>query len=90
MSHRLKTWPAAYSAIASGQKRHEVRKADRPYAEGDGVLLLEYDPAHQSYTGRSIAFTVGHVTAPGEWGLPPDVCVFTLLPPADAPAGERG
>lgn len=43
MEHELKTWPRYFAAVASGYKRFEIRKADRPYAVGDTLVLREYD-----------------------------------------------
>lgn len=43
--HVLKTWPAPFAAVLSGEKRHEIRKADRPFAVGDVLQLREWDPA---------------------------------------------
>lgn len=85
--HDLKCWPGPFEAVRSGQKLHEVRFNDRAYAAGDTVTLKEWDPApsHGSkvwpvgFTGQELEFTIGHVSEAGTWGLPPLVCVFTLL-----------
>ena len=86
--HDLKCWPSAFAAVASGQKRHEVRVNDRDYMPGDTVTLREWDPTTtnhvtRGYTTRALDFVIGHVTEAGTWGLPsqPRICVFTLLPP---------
>ena len=78
MMHELKIWPENYAAVASGTKRYEVRKADRPFKAGDHVELREWDPDYLEYTGRSMTFRITHVTEPGEWGLPEDLCVFGI------------
>lgn len=87
-THELKTWPAAFAAVKAGTKRHEIRANDRDYAEGDVVVLREWDPtpfnfSPYGYTSApSLRFIIGTVTPGGQWGLPPGLCVFTLLPGA--------
>jgi hypothetical protein len=77
--HELKTWPGPFAAAKSGQKRHEVRVDDRTYAAGDTVRLREFNPTSGTYSGNALEFTIGHVTRGGEWGIPPGLCVFSLL-----------
>lgn len=52
MTHALKTWPSYFLDITSGHKTFEVRKHDRPFKEGDVLLLQEYDPEKRQYTGQ--------------------------------------
>jgi hypothetical protein len=59
MTHCLKTWPEFYKAIESGEKTFEVRKNDRKYKPGDALLLQEYDPTKEEYTGKEWH---GHIT----------------------------
>ena len=54
MVHELKCWPEYYDAVERGDKPFEIRKWDRPYQVGDTLLLQEYDPEKQDYTGRQI------------------------------------
>jgi hypothetical protein len=89
-THELKTWPEPFAAILSGVKRHEVRKADRPFAVGDTLLLREYDPEKQSYTGRFTDVQVTYLTGPGAFGLPADIVVMTVGPVgSDKPTVEK-
>lgn len=85
MTHDLKTWPEPFTAIAMGEKRHEIRKADRPFAVGDTLRLREWDPATKTYSGHTMLRTVTYLTRGGEWGLPADLCVMSL-----GPASEHG
>lgn len=77
-THKLKTWPRFFDAIASGAKTYEVRLDDRGFQKGDAVVLEEWDPdtfcscrdrdiQHPAdcprYSGRSIEATIGHVTS---------------------------
>jgi uncharacterized protein DUF3850 len=85
----LKTWPAPFTAIRAGQKRHEVRKTDdRTFLVGDNVTLREWDPLVKGYTGRSEAVTITYVSVPGSWGLPDNVAVFSFRRLADIGAPD--
>lgn len=50
-THELKTWPEYYNAVVDGEKTFEVRKDDRDYQVGDKLMLLEWDPVKETYTG---------------------------------------
>jgi hypothetical protein len=78
IEHMLKTWPGPFQMVLDGRKLHEVRKADRPFEAGDLVVLQEWVPEAQGYTGREIRAAITYLTRAGEWGLPPDVCVFSI------------
>lgn len=54
MTHELKTWPEFFRAVQSGAKPFEVRKDDRPYAVGDVLQLLEFEPCQQCRGAGSI------------------------------------
>ena len=55
MQHDLKIWPPYFDDVADGKKLFEIRKADRPYAVGDTLLLREYEPGPDKYTGRKLS-----------------------------------
>jgi hypothetical protein len=54
IDHELKVWPEYFEAIQRGAKPFEIRKDDRGYREGDVLLLREYSPGPDEYTGREI------------------------------------
>ena len=56
-----KIWPKYFEKILSGEKKVEVRLADFVCVEGDVLVLQEWDPATQTYTGRSIEKRVTNV-----------------------------
>jgi hypothetical protein len=62
-THELKTWPVFYKDIVNGTKTFEVRKNDRNFQLGDILLLREYDPDAEQYTGakteRVITYILG-------------------------------
>lgn len=79
MTHALKTWPEYYKAVASGDKNFEVRRNDRPFKVGDNLLLQEWNPESQEYTGREITREIIYIL-PGQnkFGMYSDFCVMGL------------
>jgi len=87
--HELKCWPQFFEAIAKGQKRHDVRRADdRDFRVGDRLRLREFDPQSQCYTGREQTVRVTYITsakqpcALSECALNPDFCILSIAPVA--------
>lgn len=85
--HELKSWPDTFGAVLDGTKRHEVRKADRDYADGDTITLKEFipddtqeegKPTTGRYTGREWHGVIRYISVPGSFGLPRDLCCFTI------------
>ncbi|MFA6227643.1 MAG: DUF3850 domain-containing protein [Patescibacteria group bacterium] len=56
-----KIWPQYFSAVASGKKKYELRLNDFEVREGDVLVLEEWDPLTEKYTGRTIEKTVTYV-----------------------------
>lgn len=52
MLHALKTDPLYFDAILHGYKTFDVRKADRPFAPQDDIVLQEYEKDEEKYTGK--------------------------------------
>ena len=75
--HCLKTWPAPYQAVIDGAKRHEVRVNDRGFAVGDRLVLAEYEPHLERFTGRQVTVAVLYMTESG-FGLPSNLCVMSI------------
>lgn len=50
-THHLKCWPVYYERVTAGQKMFEIRNNDRDFQVGDTIVLLEWDPKTESYTG---------------------------------------
>ena len=61
MTWRRKTWPKYFELVLSGEKQFELRVNDFNVAKGDVLVLEEWDPATQQYTGRKISKTVSYV-----------------------------
>ncbi len=61
MEVEKKIWPTFFKLIESGEKTFEVRLADTDYKPGDVLILREWDPDKNEYTGRSIRKTITYV-----------------------------
>lgn len=59
--HELKLWPEFYAPLQSGDKRFELRKDDRGFRAGDELVLREWDPRSEKYTGRELQGTVTYL-----------------------------
>jgi hypothetical protein len=59
--HELKVWPQYYEALADGSKAFELRKDDRGFAIGDELILREYSPGSDEYTGRAMSKVVSYM-----------------------------
>ena len=86
--HELKTEPGPFAAVLDGRKRFEVRRADRPFTDGDVLLLREWSP-ERGYTGREVRVRITYRVRPGLYGLPPDLCVLGIAPIDCAPAPAK-
>jgi len=78
MIHKLKTRPEYFQAVKEGRKPFELRKADRPYSVGDTLLLQEYDPEKQEYTGDFLHAEVIYRLDDTRFGLQEGYCILGL------------
>ena len=58
--------PSYFEEILAGKKTFELRLNDFAIAEGDTLLLREWDPRTKDYTGREMTKKVGHI---GTWKI---------------------
>jgi hypothetical protein len=77
-THYLKTWPAYFQRVKSGQKPFEVRKNDRDFQVGDTVVLNEFNPETQEFTGDETSRLVSYVLPGGQFGIELGFCVLGL------------
>lgn len=79
-THELKIWPDFFDAVRCGAKKFELRKDDRDYQTGDVLILREYDPETQTYTGRQfnavVTYTLRDVSA--AFGLLPGYVLMSV------------
>lgn len=84
-THELKCWPRFFEAISRGEKRHDLRRAtDRDFRPGDRLLLREFDPGLNAFTGRSQQVVVTYITsadmpcALSEQALHSEFCILSI------------
>lgn len=58
--HLLKTPTVPFWDVVSGAKTFEVRRNDRDYKVGDYLLLKEYNPETNQYSGEYIIVQVNY------------------------------
>lgn len=58
---RKKCWPGPFEDIMAGRKKADVRLLDFECEPGDTLILQEWDPTIEKYSGRELSFTVTHV-----------------------------
>lgn len=59
---KKKIRPDFFNKILSGEKKFDVRLADFNCNPGDIIILEEYDPKTNKYTGRKLEKRVTYVT----------------------------
>lgn len=77
MTHKLKTWPEHFNDVWRGDKTCELRKNDRDFSAHDNLLLQEYEPESESYTGREILVHVWHMLEDFT-GLEKGYCILSI------------
>lgn len=61
ITHELKVHPKWFKDLLLGLKKIEIRKDDRGYQEGDIVILNEFDPVEERYTGSQIKRKITYI-----------------------------
>jgi hypothetical protein len=84
--HELKCWPKFFRPIVEGRKRHDLRRVgDRDFRIGDQVVLREFCPQDEAYTGRSQKFEISYITsaedpcALSDQALHDDFCILSIM-----------
>jgi Domain of unknown function (DUF3850) len=85
VEHKVKCWPRFFDPILSGEKTHDLRRAgDRDYRVGDFLLLQEFDPQANRYTGRELIVKITYITSADNPcaffadALNPDFCILSI------------
>jgi len=81
MVHELKTWSSYFNLVQSGEKPFELRLNDRGFLAGHELLLREYNPHTQTYTGQTLRRKITYVlqnSEAEEFGLKPGYCIMAL------------
>ncbi|WFU81275.1 DUF3850 domain-containing protein [Bradyrhizobium sp. CIAT3101] len=87
ITHHLKCWPQFFNEIVAGRKKHDLRRADdRNFRVGDTLVLEEYDPQRDAFTGRTLTVEVTYITsanlpcALSKEALHPNFCILSISP----------
>jgi hypothetical protein len=65
-THHLKTWPQYFSKVLIDEKTFEVRLDDRDFKTGDTLVLQEWCPGTEQFTGRECQRIVTYITNYGQ------------------------
>ena len=76
--HELKTVPESFEPIEAGIKLFEIRLNDRDYQVNDILILKEWLPDQEEYTGRAVIAGVAFILTDSEWGLKPDYIAMSI------------
>jgi hypothetical protein len=76
--HNVKTWLRFFDDVNRGWKRFEVRKNDRDYRAGDFLVLEEFNPETDSFTGRELPAMIIYKIEGGQFGIAKDYCVLGI------------
>ena len=76
--HHLKTLPHFFKLTADGIKTFEYRKNDRDFNSGDILILKEYNPDKETYSGKFLIAIVGLIIYGGQVGIPEDYVVMGI------------
>lgn len=80
MKHELKIHPEHYKNVMFGSKKVEVRFNDRNFQENDLLILNEFDPKTEKYTGGQIKRKVDYIIRDVA-GLHPDYVILQISKP---------
>lgn len=75
MEHKLKIVSTFYKAILQDKKTFEVRKDDRPFKEGDTLLLQEI--SELGYTGREMTVDVTYILRDNDY-VKDGYCIMSI------------
>jgi ASC-1-like (ASCH) protein len=78
MVHELKCEEEFFNEIFLGHKTFEVRKNDRDFYIGDTLILNEYNPKLDQYSGRKLARNVTYVLHGGKFGIKKNFVVMSI------------
>lgn len=81
-THELKIWPIFFDQVQRGRKNFELRNTkDRHFQEHDFLILKEWDPDTEQYTGRELERVVQYIyTGDGLTGVQENFSILSLKP----------
>jgi hypothetical protein len=85
----LKAWPGPFDATWNREKLFEWRRDDRDFELGDQLILLEWEPGEELYTGRGLVCKVNYMLR-GRFGMPDGHCVMGIKPTGETTPAAWG
>ncbi len=82
--HHVKSWPQYFASIKEGQRTHDLRRNDREFQVGDLMILAEFDPQAQKYTGETCEVEITSMTSTSQpcavssEALDPAFCILSI------------
>lgn len=80
-NHELKTHPEFFEVVLAGKKDFELRRDDRDFQINDVLILKEWLPDQQCFTGRLTTKVITYILR-GEvaerFGLVPGFCILSI------------
>ena len=58
---KKKIWPEYFDEVQSGKKKYDLRLNDFEVNEGDVLVLEEWNPKTNEYTGRSVSKKIAYI-----------------------------
>lgn len=77
--HELKTWPDVFDSMRRGYKTADFRLDDRGFNVDDKLILKEFNPVNKKYSGREIRALVRHIVKGGQFGIPKDYVMMSVV-----------
>lgn len=87
IQHELKVWPGCFAAVLAGTKPFDVRFNDRNFQVGDALLLREYEPEGEQYSGRTTTRWISYLLQGGSFGIEAGWCVLGFSEHPPLPSG---
>jgi hypothetical protein len=79
MKHELKCWPEYFTEIQKRSKTFEIRRNDREFALGDTLILKEWIPDKQCFSGKFVERKVTYVFPEGHFGLDKKYIIMSII-----------
>ena len=82
--HHLKSWPQYFVPIKEGQRTHDLRRNDRDFHVSDTMVLEEFDPKTQKYSGETCEVEITSMTSTSQpcavssEALDPAFCILSI------------
>lgn len=80
MEHRLKIDCELFPLLESGAKTCEFRRDDREYQRDDILILQEWQPTPQKYTGKEFRARITDIRHGGVYGIPDGYVLLSIVP----------